>query len=116
VACASLSLFDDGTAMEGAAKLAAALRGAWARLAGHPAVRRARVLGCIAAAQLVDPGTGEPRDPAVRHGWRLHRRALGLGLLVRPMGDCLYLMPPLSTPPERASWAVETIASLLDGD
>jgi adenosylmethionine-8-amino-7-oxononanoate aminotransferase len=116
VACASLSLFDDGTAMEGAATLAAALRGACARLASHPAIRRARVPGCIAAARLVDPNTGEPRDPAVRHGWRLHRRALGLGLLVRPMGDCLYLMPPLSTPPERAAWAVETIASLLDGE
>jgi adenosylmethionine-8-amino-7-oxononanoate aminotransferase len=115
VACASLSLFDDGTAMDGAARLAAAMRGAWAKLARHPAVRRARVLGCIAAAQLVDPKTGEPRDPAARYGWRLHRRALDRGLLVRPMGDCLYLMPPLSTPPERALGAVETIAGLLDG-
>jgi adenosylmethionine-8-amino-7-oxononanoate aminotransferase len=116
VACASLSLFDDGTAMADAERLTDTMRGAWARLAGHPAVRRARTLGCIAAAQLVDPKTGKPRDPAVRHGWRLHRKALDRGLLVRPMGDCLYLMPPLTTPTERVFEAVETIASLLDGE
>jgi adenosylmethionine-8-amino-7-oxononanoate aminotransferase len=113
VACASLSLFDDGQVMDGAMALSVAMRQAWARLVGHPAIRRARTLGCIAAAQLVDPQTGAPRDPDERYGWRLHRRALERGLLIRPMGDCLYLMPPLSTPLERVFGAVETIGDLL---
>jgi adenosylmethionine-8-amino-7-oxononanoate aminotransferase len=114
VACASLSLFDDGAVLAAAEALSGALREAWGRLAAHPAIRRPRALGCIAAAQIVDPKTGAPHDPALRHGWKLHRRALDFGLLVRPMGDCLYLMPPLVTTPERATEAVDTIIELLD--
>jgi adenosylmethionine-8-amino-7-oxononanoate aminotransferase len=108
-----MSLFDDGSALRCAEKLAEAMKDAWAKLDGHPSIRRARALGCIAAAQIVDPKTGMPHDPNLRYGWKLHRRALDHGLLVRPMGDCLYLMPPLVTPPERVHEAVEVIAKLL---
>jgi adenosylmethionine-8-amino-7-oxononanoate aminotransferase len=113
VACASMALFDDGSALRCAEKLAEAMKEAWTQLANHPAIRRARVLGCIAAAQIVDPKTGAPHDPNLRYGWKLHRRALDHGLLGRPMVDCLYLMPPLVTPPERVHEAVEVIAKLL---
>jgi adenosylmethionine-8-amino-7-oxononanoate aminotransferase len=34
---------------------------------------------------------------------------------VRPIGDCLYLMPPLSTPPARIAEAAATLLSLLSG-
>ena len=33
--------------------------------------------------------------------------------LIRPIGDCLYLMPPLSTPPGRIAEAAETMLRLL---
>lgn len=115
VACASLALFDEEPVLARGQALAAALREAWEGLAAHPALRRARTLGGIAAAQLVDPATGQPHPPAARFGWRLHRRALDHGLLVRPMGDCLYLMPPLATPPERVRQAVATLGDLLSG-
>jgi len=42
--------------------------------------------------------------------------ALNKGLLIRPMGDCLYLMPPLTTPPEKVFEAVEIIVRLLGQD
>lgn len=113
VANASLALFDDEPVLARGQVLHAALREAWSGLQGHPALRRLRTLGGIAAAQMVDPATGQPWPPAERFGWRLHRRALDHGLLVRPMGDCLYLMPPLATPPERAREAVETLAEIL---
>jgi adenosylmethionine-8-amino-7-oxononanoate aminotransferase len=113
VANASLALFDEEPVLARAQKLSESLREVWGRLAGHPALRRARTLGCIAAAQIVDPKTGRPHDPGLRFGWRLHRKALGRGLLIRPMGDCLYLMPPLAAPPERVFEAVDVIADLL---
>ncbi len=97
-----------------AAALHEAQRAAFAALASHPAVRQARVLGTIGACRLVDPATGEAHAPEARVGWRLHRQALDHGLLVRPIGDCLYLMPPLSTPPDRLREAAETLALLLD--
>ena len=36
-----------------------------------------------------------------------------IALLVRPLGDCLYLLPPLSTPPARIREAVDTLVELL---
>jgi adenosylmethionine-8-amino-7-oxononanoate aminotransferase len=115
VACASLALFDDEPVLAHAALLGTAMREAFTSLAAHPAVRQARVLGTIGACRLVDPTTGLAHPPEVRHGWRLHRRALDQGLLVRPIGDCLYLMPPLSTPPARIAEAAATLLSLLSG-
>jgi adenosylmethionine-8-amino-7-oxononanoate aminotransferase len=41
------------------------------------------------------------------------RLALDHGLLARPIGDCLYLMPPLCTPPARLREAGETLRELL---
>ena len=114
VACASLALFDDEPVLANAALLHLAMKAAFTALAAHPAVRQARVLGTIGACRLVDPATGQGHDPGARFGWRLHRRALDQGLLVRPIGDCLYLMPPLSTPPARIAEAAETLLSLLD--
>lgn len=114
VACASLALFDDEPVMAHAARLHPAMNEAFTALAAHPSVRQARVLGTIGACRLVDPATGAAHAPEARHGWRLHRRALDHGLLVRPIGDCLYLMPPLSTPPGRIADAAETLLRLLD--
>nr|WP_320133240.1 adenosylmethionine--8-amino-7-oxononanoate transaminase [uncultured Holophaga sp.] len=113
VACASLAIFDDEPVMARAQALAEALREAWGSLDGLPSVRRARTLGCIAACQIVDPATGLPHPVEARFGWKFHRKALDHGLLVRPMGDCLYLMPPLATPVSRIREAVEALGGLL---
>ena len=114
VACASLALFDDEPVLANATALGQAMREAFTRLATHPAIRQARVLGTIGACRLVDPATGHAHDPELRFGWRLHRRALDHGLLVRPIGDCLYLLPPLNTPPARILEAAETLLQLLE--
>ena len=113
VASASLALFDDEPVLANAAALNAVMRTAFTALAAHPSVRQARVLGTIGACRLVDPRTGEPHPADDRFGWRLHRRALDYGLLVRPIGDCLYLLPPLCTPPARIAEAAETLLHLL---
>lgn len=113
VACASLALFDEEPVLERAAALGEALREGFRDLAEHPVVRRPRHLGAIAACNLVDPATGKPYPAEARKGWRLHRAALEHGLLARPIADCLYLLPPLSTPPERVREACVTLKRLL---
>jgi adenosylmethionine-8-amino-7-oxononanoate aminotransferase len=113
VACASLALFDDEPVLARAQEMGQALGEAWSRLARHRAVRHARQLGSVAACRVVDPRTGEPFPPEARFPWRFHRRALDHGLLVRPLGDCLYLLPPLCTPPARIREAVATLEELL---
>jgi adenosylmethionine-8-amino-7-oxononanoate aminotransferase len=114
VACAGLKLFDEEPVLAGAATLGTALREAWGDLAGHPMVRRPRTLGTIAACQVVDAATGRPHPPGTRFAWTFHRKALDHGLLIRPIGDCLYLLPPLATPPARIREAVATVKRLLD--
>ena len=114
VAAASLALFDEEPVLARATAISGALREVFGDLASHPAVRQPRVLGAIGACRLVDPATGRAHPARERRGWRLHRAALDEGLLVRPIGDCLYLLPPLSTPPERLHEAGATIRRLLD--
>lgn len=113
VACASLTLFDDEAVLDQARILGKAMREAWQDLAAHPAVRRARTLGTAAACAIVDPATGQPHPAKDRFAWRFHRKALDHGLLIRPIGACLYLLPPLVTPPGRIREAVATILELL---
>ncbi len=113
VACASLALFDEEPVLARAQALGQALWQGFSDLAIHPAVRRPRQLGAIAACNLVDPATGRPHPIEARIGWRLHRAALDHGLLARPIGDCLYLLPPLGTPPERVREACRTLGHLL---
>lgn len=61
-------------------------------------MRNVRGVGFIAAADLVDPATGEPFPARERMGYRCFRRAVELGAWLRPIGDTLYFLPPLNTP------------------
>jgi adenosylmethionine---8-amino-7-oxononanoate aminotransferase len=111
-AAANLALFDEEPVLDHAAALGAQLREAWKRLAAHPSVREARTLGTIAACRLVDPRTGKASDESL--GLALHRRALDRGLLVRPIGDCLYVLPPLALPLDRVDALVDGVLASLD--
>ena len=61
------------------------------RLAHLPVVRRPRLIGCIAAFDLAveTPGYLNPV------GHALHRRLLAEGVFLRPLGEVVYLLPPL---------------------
>ena len=113
VAAESLALFEERDLLGHAARLADRLRSTWARIADHETIRDARTLGCIAAARIVDPQSGQAPPESARVGLGIHRRALALGLLVRPIGETLYLVPPLATPLERIDLAVETLLRSL---
>ncbi|MCB9730093.1 MAG: adenosylmethionine--8-amino-7-oxononanoate transaminase [Deltaproteobacteria bacterium] len=81
------------------------------------AVGDIRHLGLVGALELVsDRQTRAPLDPEARIPWRIHRRALDLGLVLRPLGDVLYFMPPLTITAEeldlmltRARTAIEDV-------
>jgi adenosylmethionine-8-amino-7-oxononanoate aminotransferase len=111
-AAASLAIFDETPVLAHAGALAERLRSAWSRLADHPGVCDVRTLGAIAACTLVGP-QGGPRENLAREGLTLHLRAIDRGLLIRPIGACLYLMPPLATPLEKVDEAVDTLLAIL---
>ncbi|MCQ4762884.1 adenosylmethionine--8-amino-7-oxononanoate transaminase [Cloacibacillus evryensis] len=78
------------------------------RLGGHPNVGEIRRIGLVNAVELVrDRRTKEPFPASERTGYKIYKRALDFGLLLRPLGDVIYFNPPLTIDPEAAERAVE---------
>jgi adenosylmethionine-8-amino-7-oxononanoate aminotransferase len=64
-------------------------------LAAHPRVAQVRQTGMILAIELAaDRARRTPFDARERRGLRAYRHALSRGVLLRPLGDVLYWMPP----------------------
>ena len=56
---------------------------------------------------------GTAFDPASRAGWRVCRLARDRGVLIRPLGDVVVLMPPLALADDEAKTLVEVTASCV---
>jgi adenosylmethionine-8-amino-7-oxononanoate aminotransferase len=68
---------------------------ATADLRSHPRVAEVRQQGMVLAVELVrNARTREPYPAAERRGLRVYRHGLECGVLLRPLGNVLYLMPP----------------------
>jgi adenosylmethionine-8-amino-7-oxononanoate aminotransferase len=64
-------------------------------LADHAHVSEVRQCGMIVAIEFVkDKATREPYPWTERRGQRVYRHALGRGVLLRPIGNVVYFMPP----------------------
>ena len=79
------------------ATLAAGLAQRLGRLASHPAFANPRQLGTIVAIDLMAPDAGYLSDLAPR----LRAFFLERGLLLRPLGNSIYLMPPYCLDPDQ---------------
>ncbi len=75
------------------------------RLCTHPAVRELRTCGTIAAVELQDPG-----GYLAGVGPRLRRTCLDRDVLLRPLGNVLYAMPPFCT----SQRSLEQIAAAIE--
>ena len=64
--------------------------------ADRPYLRNIRACGMVAALDIRAPD-GAPLDPRRRTGWHVYREAVRRGALLRPLGDTMYLFPPLTT-------------------
>ncbi|MFM2089906.1 MAG: adenosylmethionine-8-amino-7-oxononanoate aminotransferase [Planctomycetota bacterium] len=64
-------------------------------LGSRPWLGGLRGVGCTAAVDLLRRDGGAP-DPALATGWRAARAATAAGVMLRPLGDTLYLMPPFT--------------------
>jgi adenosylmethionine---8-amino-7-oxononanoate aminotransferase len=94
-ALASLRIFAAEKTLERNAVLAEKLRKLTARFWQHPNVGDVRQEGLICAIELVrDFDSRQPFDFAERIGHRVCEAARHHGLLTRPIGDVLVLMPP----------------------
>jgi len=113
VALASLDLFEDGRVLERVARLEAQLDRGLSGLRGLPLVGDVRVIGGVGALELVTEqrqGSGGYLD---RVGPTLAAAFLERGLLLRPLGNVLYFMPPYVITDAEVDWALDQIRDVL---
>ena len=79
-------------------------------LAGRPDVREVRCLGLIGAVELMPDPPGIPESRA----HRVRRRLQDQGILLRPLGTVLYLLPPLVTDAATLDHLVDALAAALE--
>ncbi|MCC6493290.1 MAG: adenosylmethionine--8-amino-7-oxononanoate transaminase [Pirellulales bacterium] len=97
-ACASLDLIIEERVLEEAvSRKSRQLAQSLAPLAHHPNVREVRQLGMIAAVELAADGrTHQPFPSSDRLGYQVCKRTTAQGVWLRPLGDVVVVMPPLS--------------------
>ena len=94
-ALASLAIFDSDDVLTRNLGTAARMAELAAPFAGHAHVADVRQCGMIVAFELARNGDrGTPFDPAQRIGLHAYRAALQRGVVLRPLGDIVYWMPP----------------------
>ncbi len=94
-ALASLAIFAEQPVLQRNLELAAHLAKRLEPLRAHPHVANLRQTGMIAALDLVaDKATRMPWPGAERRGLRFYRHALAHAMLLRPLGDTVYFLPP----------------------
>jgi adenosylmethionine-8-amino-7-oxononanoate aminotransferase len=97
VGLASLEIFVNDRVLEGLAAKTEHLSAHLAEMAGHPHVGDVRQRGLMVGLELVqDKANREPFPVARRTGHRVILEARKLGAILRPLGDVVVLMPPLS--------------------
>ncbi len=97
VAMATLDVFEEEGTLELVRPKIARLEEHLARMARLPHVGDVRQCGLIGAVELVrDRGTKEPYPWAEQRGMRVCRHARSEGVLLRPLGSVVVIMPPLA--------------------
>jgi len=119
LACAaalgSLDVFEEESTLARLAPRIAQLAGHLDAVAQHPHVGSIRRLGVMTGIELVrDKRTGEAFEPALLTGRRVIEAALELGVLLRPLGDVVVLMPPLSITEEELDLLVGVVLECID--
>ncbi len=113
VSCAaalcSLELHDRTNSLEQVARINRRMKQHLELLASHPKVENPRLLGGIAAFDLVT----DDSSYSAGAGRKLAAKAQEQGVLIRPLGNVIYLMPPYCTSDEEVDMAFRVIANCL---
>lgn len=107
-ALATLDLFEQNDVLANNRHLAAKMADASARFVDHPHVGEVRQTGMIVAIELVaDKKSRTPYPWQERRGLRVYRHALDQGVMLRPLGNVIYFMPPYVINEDEIAWMAE---------
>jgi len=111
---ASLRIFREENTLENIKEKIHFLQAQKERFSELPIVGDARGMGMIVAFELVkDKKTKEPFDPKLRTGWKIYNEGLKKGLIIRPLGDIIYVFLPLSTEKSEISYILDNMFEIL---
>ncbi len=114
VAVASFDLFKEHDILARIARLEAQLRQRRQSFAQLPIVGDVRVLGGVGAVELVsDKATKTAGGYLDQIGRGLSSAFLERGLLLRPLGNVLYFMPPYVITDDEVDWVIAQIGDVL---
>ena len=108
VSLASLDLIEETRALERVQRLEQQMRDGLTPLAQFPSVADVRVLGGVGVVELKSGG-GYLDDV----GPRLYRTFLERGVLLRPLGNVLYFMPPYVITDAEVDWVIQQIREVV---
>ena len=114
IACAaaleSLAILEEGRGVERARAIEAIHKSRLDRLRRLPGVVDVRTIGVMAAVELEPAGAGGYFD---ERGPRLQKEFLDRGILLRPLGNVVYTLPPLSITDAEVHRIHDAIAEVL---
>jgi adenosylmethionine-8-amino-7-oxononanoate aminotransferase len=108
-ALATLDLFDQQDVIGNNKKLSQLTWDAIQPLQDHPHIGDIRQTGMITAIEMVKDKTSKtPYDWQERRGLKVYQHGLDNGVLLRPLGNVVYFMPPYVITPEQ----IQTMTSV----
>ncbi|MDX1528645.1 MAG: adenosylmethionine--8-amino-7-oxononanoate transaminase [Gammaproteobacteria bacterium] len=108
-ALATLDIFESDNVIAANRALAEKMRSVTERFRGHPHVGDVRQHGMTVAIEMVKDKAGRIPFPwQERRGLHVYRHALRQGVLLRPLGNVVYFMPPYVITPEQIELLAET--------
>lgn len=111
VALATLAALSEEKILEGIPEKREKIREIWRPLEKNPSVTNIRFIGLVAALDLLGSDGRPVSDPRIMGN--LRDRAREAGLLIRPLGSTLYLIPPLSVSLSEVGQMAGILADLL---
>ena len=108
VAARHLELIVERNLIDRAEAAAERLAAALASVAALPAVKEVRRRGLMAGVEL------DPPEGASRWGRRVCASAVRAGVLLRPLGDVVVVMPPLSITDDEIDTIAQTLVSAIE--
>lgn len=109
-AVASLELFDSGEPMKNVARLTEHMRAELDRFVGHPKTQHVRTIGAIFAIELKSSEDGYLASIGEKVAPFFHER----GIIMRPLGNVIYVIPPYCITNEQLDKIFLTIEEFLN--
>jgi len=114
-ALATLNVFESGNVLSNNQQLINILQNAIEPLKTHAHIGDVRQRGMIAALEMVaDKATGQAYPWQERRGLKVYQYALTQGVLLRPLGNVVYFMPPYVISEEQIHHMVDVARRGID--